>query len=422
MLQVHSAGKDLYCNDMTSKDDKRLIFERSQPYYLPCSVKERYDNIATQQLLGIDDSEDDVSNFFEHDWLDQKQEERSMNEEKASLGELLYDAVRLEPVKQLKGAISPWETCDSQNDHYKGYIKELLSWKSTAPSAKQPLFSRKHDKRRLCLEKQSVFSHRCSRRCDQFEEKPSEKENFDAHVVHSTREENARGNQNRTTPHNMLKFRRFFNPREFIAYYRDNITYFMIQQHLCNYVNNWQAAKSFRSPRKVEHTRKSGEDKKTQIFRFKISSEKKAFGVLRVGPCPKAGSTKNVALLESSKEEKKIFKSEERQMKEPTRSEAFEMTITGAKPPSTDIQSETNCIQKRLSKAKMPRTTSLPKSSKGDLSNSGEREESYPYFGGNWKEKVKTVELQIVKAATGSRAKGTTKKLNRPKNKVCVII
>ncbi|XP_028515922.1 uncharacterized protein LOC114575378 [Exaiptasia diaphana] len=97
--------------------------------------------------------------------------------------------------------------------------------------------------------------------------------------------------------------------------------------------------------------------------------------------------------------------------------EALEISITGSKPPSSEMNIEMNSAQRKLLKTKMTKTMIIPKASNVDLSKAGSLRGKDDEVRGNWKDKVKTVELQIVKAATGSRAKGTAKKVSRPKNK-----
>lgn len=417
---------------MSNENHRKLIFEKPkfQSCYLPCSFKERYERIATEQLLSLHFDEEinssstdgDCPNFFGVSWSEKRQDETAVKNEKEDFGDLLYSAVHSDhDCKQSKGVLTGWETCDSQKGHDKGYLKEHCSWKQA--HSRRQFSSRKPDKRRLQLnfDKQPISIHSDTRKCDRFEEKTPEKE---VSVELNVKEDNARAYQARSAlPHNILTFRKFSNPRDFITYYRDNITYFMIHQHLCRYVTNWQAAKSFKKPahpttREKEPTPAVESTKKTQIFRLQISGEKKqGFGVLRVGPCPRTEASKRNEFLPNSKEEEKVYNKDEKLFYREKTPEALEISITGSKPPSSDIHIETNIAQRKLAKTKMAKNMIIPKASNVDLSKSGGLRGKDDY-NDSGKDKVKTVELQIVKAATGSRAKGAAKKLNRPKNKV----
>lgn len=415
---------------MQTQNQRKLIFEnpKCQPCYLPCSFKERYEGLAVEQLLYCEEeTNDDCSNFFRVSWSEKKDGDETTKgqtkEDEKDLGVLMYNALSENEdsnglQKYSKGGISPWEVCESQQGHDGGYLREGYTWKQASARTRSSL--RKFDKRRLQLnlDKQHISIQSGTRKCNQFEEKTFDK---DASSEQYKEEASSRLSQTRSAPpHGDLKFCRFQNPRDFIVYYRDNITYFMIQQYLFRYLNNsWQATKSFKKPQQTTEKLSSNEDKKTQIFRLHLNDaddRSHGFGVLRVGPCPGTEApSKRDNTIESTNGSLKKSKKEVKKVETPTKT-TLQITITGVKPSLSDNGFEVSAVPKKPPKT-TKKTMVIPKASSVELSRK-EKEYCNDNNGG-WKEGIKTVELQIVKAATaGSRAKKPVKKLNKPTNKV----
>ena len=268
---------------------------------LPCSLKERFDHRATEELRLISDRQEKDSvtiarrdrpttiQFFGKKYP-AKVKEYGLS--------IMYKLLENEDDKRLSSApktpIAPWQVCSSVKQHKDGYQLD----------ARENASTRKNGGLRKDSEH---FPARCSGYSISTKEYESESASFQPQVMKDVRvrhelfnivdcslQNGVRLSKNTRfsapcSPHHAFRFHHFKNSDYHIKHYKEQITDVNIKKHVqLRLQQNAARKKSVKKPNE-KNTKSCFAKPSFMVYRFCISKEGRysSSGILKVGPCPR---------------------------------------------------------------------------------------------------------------------------------------